>query len=133
MIGVLSINGEGGPPVSNARAPLTPFGRALIIRRALEEGWPRPPAAVMAGVSRQTVHEGVRGSREEGPAGLEDRPRVAGAAPTRPDPSSSRRPSRCAGPPTASTGERGRHPLRALAPTSPPSGCGSRTCRATTP
>ena len=69
--------------MSHAKAKLTPAGRLLLVRRVLEEGWPPAHAAAMAGVSRQTVHKWLRRFREEGLAGLNDRPSRAHHCPHR--------------------------------------------------
>jgi len=62
--------------VGHRRAKLTPLGRALIVDRYLNEGWPAARVAEAVGVSRATVHKWVRRYREEGPEGLLDRPSV---------------------------------------------------------
>jgi transposase InsO family protein len=54
-------------------AKLTPFGRRLLVRRILIEGWPAATAAETVGVSRATAYKWLRRYRAEGPAGLEDR------------------------------------------------------------
>lgn len=59
--------------MAHPRARLTPFGRLLIATR-VQEGWPIARAAEAAGVSRATAYKWVRRYREEGLAGLEDRP-----------------------------------------------------------
>jgi transposase InsO family protein len=60
--------------VAHARAKLTPFGRLLLVSRILEEGWPVAHAAEVQGVSRATAYKWLRRYRQEGLAGLEDRP-----------------------------------------------------------
>ena len=55
-------------------AKLTPFGRQLLVDRVLTEGWPPATAAEMVGVSRATAYKWLRRFRDEGEAGLEDRP-----------------------------------------------------------
>ena len=56
------------------RAKLTQFGRILLVQRVVELGWPVPRAAETLGVSRATAYKWLRRFREEGMAGLEDRP-----------------------------------------------------------
>jgi transposase InsO family protein len=61
----------------NAR--LTPHGRALLVRRIVEEGLRPVEAAQAAGVSPRTAYKWLRRFEAEGGAGLEDRssrPRV---------------------------------------------------------
>jgi transposase len=55
----------------NART--TPFGRAVMVRRVLEEGWSVAAAASAFEVSRLTVHKWLVRFRQEGDAGLQDR------------------------------------------------------------
>jgi transposase InsO family protein len=55
-------------------AKLTPFGRRLLVKRILTEGWPAATAAETLGVSRATAYKWLRRYRIEGLAGLEDRP-----------------------------------------------------------
>ena len=69
--------------MTHAKAKLTPSGRLLLVRRVQEDGWPPAHAAAMAGVSRQTVHKWLRRYRDEGVAGLQDRPSVAHRCPHR--------------------------------------------------
>ena len=54
-------------------ARLTPFGRRLLVRRILEEGWPVAQAAASVGVSRATAHKWLGRYRAAGEAGLQDR------------------------------------------------------------
>jgi transposase InsO family protein len=54
-------------------ARLTPYGRQLLVRRILTEGWPPATAAEMLGVSRATAYKWLRRYRAEGISGLEDR------------------------------------------------------------
>lgn len=59
----------------NART--TPCGRALLVRRVVDQGWTPSAVAHAVGVSRQTVHKWLRRSQELGetdPAALGDRP-----------------------------------------------------------
>jgi transposase InsO family protein len=49
------------------------FGRLLLVKR-VEAGWSVAAASEAVGVSRATGHKWVRRHREEGEAGLEDRP-----------------------------------------------------------
>ena len=55
----------------NAR--LTPTGRALLVRRVVEDGWAVATAAEAALCSARTGWKWLRRWREEGPAGLQDR------------------------------------------------------------
>jgi hypothetical protein len=55
----------------NART--TFYGRALMVRRVHELGWPAPQAAEAAGVSVRTVRKWLAHQRAEGAAGLLDR------------------------------------------------------------
>jgi transposase InsO family protein len=59
--------------VSHPKGRLTVFGRSLLVRRVLEEGWRPGVAAEAAGVSRATVYKWLRRYRDEGDAGLHDR------------------------------------------------------------
>jgi transposase InsO family protein len=54
-------------------ARLTPSGRALLVRRVLEEGCGVKEVALAMGVSRRTAHKWIRRYQEEGEAGLQDR------------------------------------------------------------
>ena len=55
------------------RPRLSEYGRSLIVRRVLEEGWSVPAAAEAVGVSRATVYKWLARFRGEGWAGLHDR------------------------------------------------------------
>jgi transposase InsO family protein len=57
----------------HANAPLGPKGRAIMVRRVLEEGVALTEAAEAAGVSAKTAGKWVRRYRAEGEAGLLDR------------------------------------------------------------
>jgi transposase InsO family protein len=57
----------------HANAPLGPKGRAIMVRRVLEEGLALTQAAEAAGVSARTAGKWVRRYRLEGEAGLLDR------------------------------------------------------------
>jgi transposase InsO family protein len=57
----------------HANAPLGPKGRAIMVRRVLEEGVALTEAAEAAGVSARTAGKWVRRYRAEGEAGLLDR------------------------------------------------------------
>ncbi|MEZ0070669.1 transposase InsO family protein, partial [Streptacidiphilus sp. MAP12-20] len=59
--------------MSHRNARLTVFGRRLLIER-VQAGRPVAHVAAEMGVSRATAHKWVRRWREEGEAGLEDRP-----------------------------------------------------------
>jgi transposase InsO family protein len=58
---------------NHKNARLTPHGRALLVRRVLEEGLRPVEAAQAMGVSRRTVYKWLRRFREEGAAGLQNR------------------------------------------------------------
>ena len=55
----------------NART--TPFGRAVMVRRVLEEGWSVAAAAAAFEVSGRTVHKWLVRFHQEGDAGLQNR------------------------------------------------------------
>lgn len=57
----------------HANAKLTLYGRRLIIQR-LEQGWRQAEVAESIGVSRSTVAKYAKRYRQEGDAGLADRP-----------------------------------------------------------
>jgi len=57
----------------HANAPLGPKGRAIMVRRVLEEGVALTEVAEAAGVSAKTAGKWVRRYRDEGEAGLLDR------------------------------------------------------------
>jgi transposase InsO family protein len=57
----------------HANAPLGPKGRAIMVRRVLEEGIALTEAAEAAGVSARTAGKWVRRYRAEGEEGLHDR------------------------------------------------------------
>jgi transposase InsO family protein/transposase-like protein len=56
----------------HANAPLGPKGRALIVRRVIEEGWTVRRAAQAAGVSERTASKWVARWRSDGLSGLID-------------------------------------------------------------
>ena len=58
---------------NHKNARLTPHGRALLVRRVLEEGLRPVEAAQAMGVSCRTAYKWLRRYREEGPAGLHNR------------------------------------------------------------
>ena len=58
---------------SHQHARLTPYGRALLVRRMLEEGLRAEEAAQAAGVSVRTAYKWCRRYLDEGDAGLSDR------------------------------------------------------------
>lgn len=58
---------------SHKHARLTPAGRALLVRRVLEEGWTVAAAAEAVGVSCRTGFKWLARWRAEGLAGLHDR------------------------------------------------------------
>jgi transposase len=57
----------------HAKAPLGPKGRALMVRRVIDEGWSLTEAAETAGVSERTCAKWVERYRADGEAGLVDR------------------------------------------------------------
>ena len=57
----------------HANAPLGPKGRAIMVKRVIEEGVALTQAAEAAGVSATAARKWVRRYRAEGEAGLEDR------------------------------------------------------------
>ncbi len=57
----------------HANAALGPKGRAVMVRRVVEEGWSLTEAAEAAGVSERTCQKWVERYRSEGEAGLADR------------------------------------------------------------
>jgi transposase InsO family protein len=59
--------------VAHRTARLNEFGRLLLARRVVDEGWTVATAARAQGVSRATGHKWVRRFRLEGAAGLADR------------------------------------------------------------
>lgn len=59
--------------MGHRRPRLTSFGRELLVRRVLEEGWRPAVAAEALGVSRATVYKWLARYRTEGWLGLEDR------------------------------------------------------------
>jgi transposase InsO family protein len=59
--------------VGHGRPRLNVYGRQLLVRRVVQEGWSAAAAAEAAGVSRATVYKWVRRHRAEGEAGLRDR------------------------------------------------------------
>ncbi len=58
---------------SHKHARLTPAGRALLIRRVLDQGWTMAAAAQAVGVSRRTGFKWLARFKVEGPGGLCDR------------------------------------------------------------
>lgn len=60
--------------MAHPRAKLTPFGRRVLVERVEELGWPVARAAEAMHVSRATAYKWLKRFREEGEAGLEDRP-----------------------------------------------------------
>jgi transposase InsO family protein len=57
----------------HANAALGPKGRAVMVRRVVDEGWSLTEAAEAAGVSERTCSKWVDRYRREGEAGLADR------------------------------------------------------------
>ncbi|WP_414475456.1 leucine zipper domain-containing protein [Microvirga sp. M2] len=65
---------------SHKNARMTPFGRALLVRRVRGEGWRVADAAQAAGVSARTAYKWLARFRIGGEGGLQD----ASSAPLRP-------------------------------------------------
>ena len=59
--------------MSHGMPRLNVYGRVLIVRRVLEEGWAPAAAAESLGISRATAYKWLRRFRDEGLAGLADR------------------------------------------------------------
>jgi transposase InsO family protein len=59
--------------VAHPRARLTVFGRQLLIKRVLVDGWPVATVSDQLGISRATGYKWVRRYRADGLPGLEDR------------------------------------------------------------
>jgi transposase InsO family protein len=59
----------------NART--TPFSRALMVKRVMEQGWTPVQAARAAGVSERTAYKWLARYRDEGAVGLADRRSIA--------------------------------------------------------
>lgn len=59
--------------MAHRTARLTLYGRQLLVRRILIEGWTVPTAARAQGVSRATGYKWIGRFRAEGAAGLTDR------------------------------------------------------------
>lgn len=68
--------------MAHRNARTTVYARRLIVERH-GAGWPAARIAEQLGVSRATVHKWLRRHREEGPAGLVDRPSRPHTSPTR--------------------------------------------------
>ena len=58
---------------SHKHARLTAIGRALLVSRVIDEGWPVAEAASAAGISGRTAYKWLARFRAEGAAGLLDR------------------------------------------------------------
>ncbi len=58
---------------SHKHARLTPIGRALLVRRVLDEGWSVAAASAAVGVSKRTGFKWLSRFKAEGAAGLVDR------------------------------------------------------------
>ena len=59
--------------MAQSRPCLSVFGRELLVRRVLEQGWSAAQSADALGVSRATAYKWLRRYRSEGVAGLETR------------------------------------------------------------
>ena len=58
----------------HANAKTTPLARSLLVQRILHFGWTVVEAAEAAGISVRSAYKWLRRFREEGSAGLQDRP-----------------------------------------------------------
>src|SRR6478609_7026558 len=58
---------------SHKHAALTPIGRALLVRRVLQDSWKVAEASHAAGVSERTGYKWLARFKAEGAAGLLDR------------------------------------------------------------
>lgn len=83
--GVLKLRTKGAL-VAHRRARLTPYGRQLLVKRILEDGWSVTTAAEAAGVSRATAYKWLARYRQDGPTGLLDRSCRPHRSPRRIDP-----------------------------------------------
>jgi transposase InsO family protein len=61
----------------HARAPLSPIGRKRVVERVRAKTWSVTAAAEAAGVTERTIYRWLARFRDEGEAGLVDRPPVA--------------------------------------------------------
>jgi len=68
--------------MAHANARLNRHGRQLLIERVVVQDWPVAHAAKAMGISRQCAYRWVRRWREEGNAGLADRPSRPHCSPT---------------------------------------------------
>lgn len=66
----------------HSSARFTPVGRALLVRRVTQEGWPVGEAAEAAGVSPRTAYKWLSRFEVEGPEGLLDRSSRPRSSPT---------------------------------------------------
>ena len=66
----------------HSSARFTPVGRALLVRRVTQEGWPVGEAADAAGVSPRTAYKWLSRFEDEGPEGLFDRSSRPRSSPT---------------------------------------------------
>lgn len=69
--------------MTHRRPRLTSFGRELLVRRVLDEGWRPATAAEAQGISRATAYKWLGRFRSEGWQGLEDRSSRPVRSPTR--------------------------------------------------
>ena len=81
----------------HANARLTPAGRLILVRR-IQAGRPAAHVAAEMGISRTTAYRWWTRYRQEGIAGLQDRPSNAHTHPNQTQPASSKRSRRCGGP-----------------------------------
>lgn len=69
--------------MSHGKPRLNSYGRMLLVRRVLWEGWTAAAAAEASGVSRATVYKWLARFEAEGPRGLADRPSRPSRCPRR--------------------------------------------------
>jgi transposase InsO family protein len=77
--------------MTHRRPRLTSFGRELLVRRVLDEGWRPATAAEAQGISRATAYKWLARFRSEGWLGLEDRSSRPLRSPTRLSPDAEQR------------------------------------------
>ena len=63
--------------MAHGRRCLNAYGRRVLVERIVQHGWPVTAAAEAQQVSRQTADRWLRRYRQDGIAGLADRPPIA--------------------------------------------------------